>query len=54
MADEHFADQQELPTARNSAVIVIHNDELLLWGGMTQIIMGQGDDRFIVDVDLPG
>lgn len=26
----------------------------MVWGGMTQIILGEGDDRFLVQIDLPG
>ena len=45
---------EEFPTARNGAVMFIHNHEVLVWGGMTQITIGEGEDRFNVDVDLPG
>lgn len=45
---------QEFPTARSGAVMFEHNDELYLWGGMTQEIIGEGEDTTIMDIDLPG
>lgn len=44
----------EFPRPRCGSVIFIYKDQLLVWGGMTQVILGEGDDRFLVDVDLPG
>lgn len=44
----------ELPTARRASVMFVYDHRLMLWGGMTQVIMGEGDGRFIVDIDIPG
>lgn len=44
----------ELPTARRASVMFVYDHSLMLWGGMTQVIMGEGDGRFIVDIDIPG
>ena len=44
---------QEFPTARSSSAMFIYEKQLMLWGGITQIILGEGDDRFAVNIDLP-
>ena len=44
----------EFPTARRASVMFVYDHRLMLWGGMTQVIMGEGDGRFIVDIDIPG
>ena len=44
----------EFPTARRASVMFVHDHRLMLWGGMTQVIMGEGDGRIIVDIDIPG
>ena len=45
---------QEFPMARSGALMFVHNHQLLIWGGFTQVILGEGEDRFIVDIELPG
>lgn len=45
---------KEFPIARSAAVMFVHNGELYLWGGFTQVVLGQGDKRFPIDIDLPG
>ena len=44
----------EFPTARRASVMFVYDHRLMLWGGMTQVIMGEGDGRIIVDIDIPG
>jgi hypothetical protein len=44
----------EFPIARSDSVMVVREGKLLLWGGYTQTILGEGDDRFIVAINLPG
>ena len=45
---------REFPRPRSGSVMFVYNHQLFLWGGMTTIILGEGDDRFLVDIDLPG
>ena len=44
----------EFPTARRASVMFVYDHRLMLWGGMTQVIMGEGDGRITVDIDIPG
>ena len=46
--------RDEFPRPRSGAIVFVYNHQLMVWGGMTQIIMGEGDDRFLVQIDLPG
>lgn len=46
-------EEATVPTARTGAVLVAHDGRLYVWGGHTQVIEGEGEDRFIVDVELP-
>lgn len=46
--------EREFPRPRCGSVMFVYDHQLFLWGGMTQIILGEGDDRFLVDIDLPG
>ena len=45
---------EEFPIARNAAVMFMYNHQLLVWGGMTQVVMGEGEDRFNFEINLPG
>ena len=47
---EHVDD---VPIARTGAAITIVGDKMLIWGGFTQEIEGEGDDRFPLNVTLP-
>lgn len=49
-----MASLSEFPVARSDSVMVIRGGELLLWGGYTQTVFGEGDDRFIVAINIPG
>lgn len=40
--------------ARSDSVMIVKGGQLMLWGGYTQTILGEGDDRFIVAINLPG
>lgn len=45
----------EFPIARSDSVMMVNREgQLMLWGGYTQTILGEGDDRFIVAINLPG
>lgn len=44
----------EFPIARSDSVMMVRDGKLILWGGYTQITLGEGDDRFIVAINLPG
>ena len=46
--------EREFPRPRCGSVMFVYDHQLFLWGGMTQIMLGEGDDRFLVDIDLPG
>ena len=41
------------PTPRTGAVIAVVEEKLFVWGGYTQVIEGEGEDRFIIDIELP-
>ena len=41
------------PLPRTGAAMVAAGRKVYVWGGYTQTIEGEGDDRFIVDIDLP-
>ena len=45
---------EEFPIARSGAIMFVHDHQLLLWGGMTQVVLGEGEDRFNIDINLPG
>ena len=56
MADNvaHTIGSDEFPRPRNAAVMFVFQSQLIVWGGSTQVIVGEGDDRFLVDITLPG
>ena len=43
----------DVPIARTGAAMTIIGDKMLIWGGFTQEIEGEGDDRFPLNVTLP-
>ena len=43
----------EVPTARTGAAMAIVDDKMFVWGGFTQEIEGEGDDRFPLNIALP-
>lgn len=47
------ADEYEFPTARASSAVFVYKQQLMLWGGVTQYVLGKGDGRFVVNIDLP-
>ena len=49
---EGFVDDS-VPIARTGAAMTIAGDKMLVWGGFTQEIEGEGDDRFPLNVPLP-
>jgi len=46
-------DVSEVPIARTGAAMTILEDKMFAWGGYSQEIDGEGDDRFPVNVQLP-
>lgn len=44
----------EFPRPRSGATIFVYRDQLMIWGGTTQVFFGEGDERFLVSKDLPG
>ena len=40
--------------ARSDSVMTVRDGQLILWGGYTQTIYGEGEDRYIVALNLPG
>ena len=42
-----------VPIARTGAAMTIAGDKMLVWGGFTQEIEGEGDDRFPLNIPLP-
>jgi len=46
-------DISEVPIARTGAAMTILEDKMFVWGGYSQEIDGEGDDRFPVNVQLP-
>ena len=42
-----------VPIARTGAAMAVVGDKMLVWGGFTQEIEGEGDDRFPLNVPLP-
>ena len=49
-----MADSAEgVPIARTGAAMTVIGDKMLVWGGFTQEIEGEGDDRFPLNVPLP-
>ncbi len=49
-----MADKNEFPIARSDSNVFIKDGELVIWGGYTQTIYGDGEDSFIVPINLPG
>ena len=47
------AAEYEFPTARASSAAFVYKRQLMLWGGVTQFVLGEGDGRFVVNIDLP-
>ena len=45
--------QEDVPTARTGAAMTVTGDKMLVWGGFTQEIDGEGDDRCPVNIPLP-
>jgi len=43
----------EVPTARTGAAMAIVGDKMYVWGGFTQEIEGEGDERFPLNIALP-
>ena len=46
-------EDDSVPIARTGAAMTIAGDKMLVWGGFTQEIEGEGDDRFPLNVPLP-
>ena len=46
--------KDEFPRPRSGAVVFVYDNQMMVWGGMTQVILGEGDNRFPVNIDLPG
>ncbi len=44
----------EFPAPRSGAVLFVYKNQMMVWGGMTQVILGKDDNRFLVSIDLPG
>ena len=44
----------EFPTPRRSSAMFIYRHQLMLWGGLTQLFIGEGEQRFMFDTDIPG
>ena len=42
-----------IPTARTGAALTIAGDKMFVWGGFTQEIEGEGDERFPLNIALP-
>ena len=49
-----FLKKDEFPRPRSGSVLFANRNQLMVWGGMTQVILGEGDGRFLVSIDLPG
>lgn len=49
-----MANSREFPVARSDSSMVVRNGELMVWGGYTQTIYGEGEGSFIVPINLPG
>ena len=47
------AADDSVPIARTGAAMTIAGDKMLVWGGFTQEIEEEGDDRFPVNIPLP-
>ena len=45
--------QEDVPTARTGAAMTVTGDKMLVWGGFTQEIEGEGDDRYPLNIPLP-
>ena len=43
----------DVPIARTGAALTVAGDKMFIWGGYTQEIEGEGDDRFPLNVPLP-
>ena len=46
--------KDEFPRPRSGSVVFVYNHQMMVWGGMTQIFIGEGDAQFMVDINLPG
>ena len=44
----------EFPTPRRSSAMFIYQRQLMLWGGLTQVFIGEGEEQFMYDTDIPG
>ena len=44
----------EFPTPRRSSAMFIFRRQLILWGGLTQVFIGEGEEQFMYDSDIPG
>ena len=42
------------PTPRRSSAMFIYRHQLMLWGGLSQMFIGEGEERFMIDTDIPG
>ena len=52
-ASSDIVEDDEVPIARTGAAMTVVGDKLLVWGGFTQEIEGEGDDRFPLNIPLP-
>jgi len=43
----------EFPIARTGAAMTVVEDKMLVWGGFTQEIEGEGDERYPLNIALP-
>lgn len=44
----------EFPRPRSGSVVFVYEHKMMVWGGMTQVFVGNGESRFLVDINLPG
>lgn len=44
---------EDVPIARTGAAMTVVGDKMFVWGGFTQEIEGEGDDRFPLNIPLP-
>lgn len=54
ISSKAMANPGEFPTARSGSSMIIRGGELIVWGGYTQTIYGEGEGSFIVPINLPG
>ena len=50
----HIAMNGDFPTPRRSSAMFIYRHQLMLWGGLSQMFIGEGEERFMIDTDIPG